>query len=220
MGSDGLVVETASPLSGIEDPSDDNIDVFARLGGSTFPYDAITPKNLYACMNNESRLTYIGYPCVVMKRIEKSLLDASAREMAENDAYWLKQYGGKMWDAPPEERRSGPVPIDRVRFVDGPAAVKDPSKAEAAVEITTPVGAFRILACTPNRLEELMDAEKLEYDFGSLIVFVKELTMDALNEAAAEMAEFGGWDLKRFSIGRGFYRRVQALREKYARLGT
>jgi hypothetical protein len=219
MGSDGLIVETASPLSGVEDPADANIDVFARLGGSTFSYDAITPKNLYGCMENESLLTYVGYPCVVLKRIEKALLDESAREMAQNGAHWLKQYGGEMW-VRPEEQRPEPVPIDKVRFIEGPAAVQDPSKADAAVEITTRMGAFRILACTPNRLEELMDAEKLEYDFGSLVVFVKEMTMDALNEAAAEMGEFGGAELKKFSIRKGFYRRVRALREKYASLGS
>jgi hypothetical protein len=219
MASDGLVVETASPLSDVKDPSDDNIDVFARLGGTTFPYDAITPKNLYWCMDNESQLTYIGYPCVVMKRIEKALLDASGREMAANGAYWLKQYGGEMWESK-EEKGAKPVSIEKVRFVDGPAAVKDPARADAAVEITSSIGRFRFLACTPNRLEELMDAEKLEYDFGSLIVFVKELTMDALNEAAAEMREFGGCDLKRFAIRKGFYRRVKAIREKYARLGA
>lgn len=83
-----------TPLTMIEDCTDDNIDVIVRLeDGKDYVLVIATPKNLVSLMKKECKC-YLdaGTPFAIVEELtEKNVLDL-IDSFCKDDAYWLKYY--------------------------------------------------------------------------------------------------------------------------------
>lgn len=83
-----------SPLTDIEDISDDNIDVFVDLeDGSSYTVVVATCKNVLSLMDKDKAdFSEPGCPFIIVRKLTMKVIKEAIETYAENDAYWLKLY--------------------------------------------------------------------------------------------------------------------------------
>ena len=85
-----------TPISEIEDPTNDNIDVCVKTNdGKTYTLVFVTPDNLKFLMESNHE-TYIhpDFKFIVVKQLTEEYISAAIREIAK-DTQLLQQYGGE-----------------------------------------------------------------------------------------------------------------------------
>ena len=86
------------PIEDIDEIFDSNMDVSVNLeNGRNYVVVVGTPKNLLRLMENEkSDFLSPGDPIVIVKKMNKEVVEEAIKAYAEDDAYWLKFYSAEL----------------------------------------------------------------------------------------------------------------------------